>query len=306
MNPLLTHWLARYADTSTQWQDEQEAEALRPGADTRTRAGRPAALQFTMTPTGILRDHAGTRLGYTSELSPSDLRMMGLNPDALTARQRRTPVPRRNPQTTRTPDPVLENLRTAYAGATTLPEPAMHADELLPVMHQLNAIPADAAPGDVVLMDGAPMGTVALTGTGDIRVIPADGGPMLTPGEQIPRLAIVDETHLNDAAGTVNTAIASNMEAMRAALTTIADPAPALRATIRDLRNDRDALRERLRNVQDANDVLRETISTTTDPGPVEAATAAAKAWKETGISDSVAKLASFKHLLETLDRLAQ
>ncbi len=90
----------------------------------------------------------------------------------------------------------------------------------------------------------------------------------------------------------------------------------ALRANVASLDREvvtmtaaRDSLQEAIRDAdtdaQHTGRIINGTITTTTDPGPVEAAVAAAKAWKQTGAGDSVAKLASFKHLLDTLDRLA-
>lgn len=67
-----------------------------------------------------------------------------------------------------------------------------------------------------------------------------------------------------------------------------------------------DALMHADADAQHSGNIVGGVITSTTDPGPVEAAVAAARAWKETPVTDSVAKLNSFKHLLDTLEQLAR
>lgn len=141
MTPALADWLARYADARQDW-DDQTASALMDLRNDRITPARPLAMCFTIHEDGALFDSTDTHLGNAADLSRTDRRLIGLNPDW-------NPVPRRNPQTApsiiRQPEApyFLTDGRAVFTG-----------DEL----------PDEARPGDLVYRDGHPVGMVGLDG----------------------------------------------------------------------------------------------------------------------------------------------
>lgn len=105
---------------------------------------------------------------------------------------------------------------------------------------------------------------------------------------------------LNEEALTAVTAMTTTM--IRQAVVSAADRAEQADARANALRVDNDALREAMAAVQARAARAEGAISATPD---VEAAIEAAKAWKDTPLTESVAKRDSFLHLLDTLNRMA-
>lgn len=196
MNPTLTQWLNDYHSARAQYEaDQRHAEHL---PYLRVPLSRPTEMQFTITTTGLLRDHAGARMGHVSEMSAEALASIEIDRASLTARQRRTPTPRRGATPTAvimdeaaqcadlSPEmtAVLEGETlarildmpegatvtaintTAYGGATTLPNPAE-----TPTRYDEDHIPDDAAPGDIVTRRGERVGIVGRNGRNEVVVV---------------------------------------------------------------------------------------------------------------------------------------
>lgn len=163
MNPTLTQWLDNYNAARAQYMDETRllpVDALMPE--------RPREMQFTITSTGLLRDADGRRVGHATEMNEAAFNALGLEMGNLTARQRRTPMPRRNPDTTRL-TAALRAEHDAEVASFTPPAPATWGEDF---------IPFDAAPGDIVTdSDNRRIGIVGRNGRNEVVVV-RDPNPM--------------------------------------------------------------------------------------------------------------------------------
>jgi hypothetical protein len=140
-------------------------------------------MQFTITSTGLLRNWNGRRICHISELADDAyraLRQLGVDPATLTARQRRASRPRLQAPPTDAELAATLNAANPWNPPTDA-APAMHPDEQMPAMWEerdLNTpAAASAAPGDVVLEAGVPVGTVGLNGRNEAICI-REANPM--------------------------------------------------------------------------------------------------------------------------------
>lgn len=159
----LQEWLSQYADAAATYVDDLEHHG---GRIDLMPPLRPRAMCFTVHEDGALFNAADVYLGNVAQLSPTDRRMLRLNPDW-------NPMPRRNPQAATT---------VITAGG---PQPLT-----------LGATPPPAAqPGDVIMHGGRAAGTLGLDGLNHsvlITTTPAEPG---TSARERYLTNLMDTTH---------------------------------------------------------------------------------------------------------------